>query len=120
MVSVTTSREDRRVTTAFRKRTQAPIKDVGLERGEPSSVSLDLTDDDVSLAGASAEDPAEPLHLVEQSRDFVWDEEESGALRDARKGRRNHTLRRLNAGISEADRQHRPAQRRGCCGYHVL
>jgi hypothetical protein len=28
------------------------------------------------------------LHLVEQSRDFVWDEEESGALRDARKGRR--------------------------------
>ncbi len=48
-------------------------------------MSLDLTDDDVSLAGASAEDPAEPLHIVEQSGDFVEDEEESGALRDARK-----------------------------------
>jgi RNA polymerase primary sigma factor len=48
-------------------------------------MSLDLTDDDVSLAGASAEDPAEPLHIVEQSGDFIWDEEKSGALRDARK-----------------------------------
>jgi RNA polymerase primary sigma factor len=48
-------------------------------------VSLDLTNDDVSLAGAGAEDPAEPLHIVEQSGDFVWDEEESGALRQARK-----------------------------------
>jgi RNA polymerase primary sigma factor len=48
-------------------------------------VSLDLTNDDVSLAGAGAEDSAEPLHIVEQSGDFVWDEEESGALRQARK-----------------------------------
>jgi RNA polymerase primary sigma factor len=48
-------------------------------------VSLDLTDDDVSLAGADAEDPAEQLNLVEQSGNSVWDEEESGALRDARK-----------------------------------
>jgi RNA polymerase primary sigma factor len=86
MVSVAAaSREDHRVTTAPRKRQQAPGQDVGLKRSEPSPVSLDLTNDDVSLAGAGAEDPAEPLHIVEQSGDFVWDEEESGALRQARK-----------------------------------
>jgi hypothetical protein len=32
-----------------------------------------------------AEDPAEPVDPVEQSGDGVWDEEESQALRQARK-----------------------------------
>jgi RNA polymerase primary sigma factor len=86
MVSVAAeSREDHRVTTASRKRQQAPMKDVELERGEPSPVTLDLMNDDVSLTGEDAEDSAEPLHIVEQSGDFVGDEEESGALGQARK-----------------------------------
>jgi RNA polymerase primary sigma factor len=86
MVSVAAeSREDHRVTTASRKRQQAPMKDVELERGEPSPVTLDLMNDDVSLTGEDAEDSAEPLHTVEQSGDFVGDEEESGALGQARK-----------------------------------
>jgi RNA polymerase primary sigma factor len=62
-----------------------PAKDVGLERSAHSPASPDLTNDDISLAGEGAEDPAEPLHVVEQSGAFVWDEEESAALRQARK-----------------------------------
>ena len=73
------------MSTASRKRQQALAKDVGLERSAHSPASLDLTNDDISLAGEGAEDLAEPLHVVEQSGDFVWDEEESGALRQARK-----------------------------------
>ncbi|MGH3571883.1 MAG: RNA polymerase sigma factor [Pseudonocardiaceae bacterium] len=56
------------------------------ERSEPSSAaSLDLLNDDVPLASEGTEDPAEPWDTVEQSGDFDWDEEESGALRQARK-----------------------------------
>jgi len=73
------------VSTASRKRQQAPAKDVGLERSAHSPASPDLTNDDISLAGEGAEDPAEALHAVEESGAFVWDEEESGALRQARK-----------------------------------
>jgi RNA polymerase primary sigma factor len=73
------------VSTASRKGQQAPVKEVVLERSAHSPVSLGLASDDVSLAGEGVEDPAEPLQVVEQSGDFVWDEEESGALRQARK-----------------------------------
>jgi RNA polymerase primary sigma factor len=58
---------------------------VGLKRSEPSPASVDPIDDDVSWAGAGVEDPAEPVHPVGQSGDFVWGEEGSGALRQARK-----------------------------------
>jgi RNA polymerase primary sigma factor len=44
-----------------------------------------LPNDNVPEAIGSAEDPAEPLDHVEQSGDGVWDEEESQALRQARK-----------------------------------
>jgi RNA polymerase primary sigma factor len=86
MLSVTAaSREGRRVTKAPRNTHQAPVKDVKFERSEAGSASVDLPDDDVPLALESAEDPAELLDKVEQSGDFVWDEEESEALHQARK-----------------------------------
>ena len=86
MLSVTAaSRKGRRVTKAPRNTQEAPVKDVGFERSEPASASLALLNDGVPLVLEGAEDPAEPLDNVEQSGDFVWDEEESEALRQARK-----------------------------------
>jgi RNA polymerase primary sigma factor len=87
MVSVAAaSREDRRVSKAPRNTQEAPVKDLEFERSEPSPASLDLpNDDNVALAIEGAEDPQEPLDKVEQSMDLVWDEEESEALRQARK-----------------------------------
>ena len=79
------SRKGRRVTKAPRNTQEAPVKDVGFERSEPASASLALLNDGVPLVLEGAEDPAEPLDNVEQSGDFVWDEEESEALRQARK-----------------------------------
>jgi RNA polymerase primary sigma factor len=73
------------VTKSFRKTQEAPVKDWQFERSEPSPASLDLPNDNVPLASEDAEDPAEPLDVVEQPGDFVWDEEESEALRLARK-----------------------------------
>ena len=84
MVSVAAHPEGRRVIKALRNSPQAPVKDVEFERSEPSLVSLDLPDDNVP-AGEGGEDLAEPVDTVGQSRDFVWDEEESEALRQARK-----------------------------------
>jgi RNA polymerase primary sigma factor len=54
---------------------------VEFEHSEPSPASLDLPKDNVPLAVDGAEDPAEPLDKGEQSGNFVWDEEESEALR---------------------------------------
>jgi RNA polymerase primary sigma factor len=86
MVGVATaSRGGRRVTNAPGNTQEAPVKDMEFERSEPSPASLDLPNDDVALASEGAEDPAEPLDKGEQSRDFDWDEEESEALRQARK-----------------------------------
>ena len=83
MVSVTAAfREGRRVTKAPQNAQDTPVKDVEFERGEPGPASLGLPNDDVSLASEGAEEPA---NEVEQSGDFVWDEEESGALRQARR-----------------------------------
>jgi RNA polymerase primary sigma factor len=72
------------VTKSPRKTQEAPAKDWQFERSEPSPASLDLPNDNVPLASEDAEDPAEPLDIVEQPGDFVWDEEESEALRLAR------------------------------------
>jgi RNA polymerase primary sigma factor len=79
------SREGRRVTTAPRKTPEARVENVEFERSGFSSASLDGLRDNVALASEGAEDPQEPLGTVEQSGDVVWDEEESGALRRARK-----------------------------------
>ncbi len=80
------SREGSRVTKAPENTPETPIQDVEFGRSEPGPAFLDdLSNDDVSLASEGAEVPAEPLDKVGQSGDFVWDEEESGALRQARK-----------------------------------
>jgi RNA polymerase primary sigma factor len=65
-----------------------PVKDE-FERGEPGPASLDPPDENI-LLGAEGEDSAESvgaesLGKVEQSGEVVWDEEESPALRQARK-----------------------------------
>jgi RNA polymerase primary sigma factor len=73
------------VAKAPRKTQRGPVKDGEFERSEPNPASLDLPNDDVPLASAGAEDPVEPVDTVEQSRDVVWDQEESEALRQARK-----------------------------------
>jgi RNA polymerase primary sigma factor len=77
--------EGRRVAKTPRKAQEAPIKDVEFEHSEPPPASLDLSNDDVPLAIAGADDRVEPLDKVEQSGDVVWDEEESEALRRGRK-----------------------------------
>jgi RNA polymerase primary sigma factor len=79
------SREGRRVTTACRKTSEAQIKNVGFERRDPSPASFDPLKDNDALTNEGDGDPPELLDIVGQSGDFVWDEEESGALRRARK-----------------------------------
>jgi RNA polymerase primary sigma factor len=81
---VAASREDRRVTKAPKKPQDAPVKDAEFERSGPSPASLDLSNDNVPLATEGAEDLQEPLDRVEQSADFVWDEDESDALGQGR------------------------------------
>ncbi|MCA1693355.1 MAG: RNA polymerase sigma factor [Actinobacteria bacterium] len=84
MVSVAAaSRESRRVTEASRKTQEAPVGTVEFQRSKPYPASL--PDHAIPLVGEGAEDPAEPLDTGEQSGEFAWDEEESEALRQARK-----------------------------------
>jgi RNA polymerase primary sigma factor len=85
MVSVAAAfRKGRQVTKALRKTQEAPAKDGEFELGEPSSASLDPSNDNVPLASGDAEDPQEPSDNVEPG-DLVWDEEESETLRQAHK-----------------------------------
>jgi RNA polymerase primary sigma factor len=75
-----------RVTKAPENTLEKLVEDVEFGRSEPGPASLGhLSNDEGSLAGEGAEDSAEPSNEVEQSGAFVWDEEESGALRQARK-----------------------------------
>ncbi len=77
MASVAAHPDRRRVTTA-----QAPA-------GEPPPAFLDPPNDtdtsSLAVASEGGEDLAEPVDAVEQPEDLVWDEEESAALRQARK-----------------------------------
>ncbi|WP_067566797.1 RNA polymerase sigma factor [Nocardia acidivorans] len=68
------------------------LDDLGdLEVDETDLVEVDLTDDDAdeeaeaAPAGEEAEEAEEPTEKDKASGDFVWDEEESEALRQARK-----------------------------------
>jgi RNA polymerase primary sigma factor len=80
------SREGRRVAKAPEDMLEKLVEDGEFGRSEPGPASLgDLSNDEGSLASEGAEDSAEPSNEVGQSGDFVWDEEESGALRQARK-----------------------------------
>jgi RNA polymerase primary sigma factor len=80
------SREASRVIKAPGNMLEAPVGDLGFGRSVPGPASLDeVSSDDVPLASEGAEDAAEPPDKIGQSADFVWDEEESGALHQARK-----------------------------------
>jgi RNA polymerase primary sigma factor len=86
MVSVAAaSREGRRSPKAPQNTEDTLVEDGEFDRGEPGPASLGLPNDDVSLVGEGAGDPVEPRDEVTQAGDFVWDEEESGALRQARR-----------------------------------
>ncbi len=85
MIIAAASREGRRVIKVPQETQEAPVKDVKFEHSEPNSASLDPLNDNVQLAIEDAEDPQDLLDTVEQAGDFVWDEEESEALRHARK-----------------------------------
>lgn len=77
MASVAAHPDRRQVTTA-----QAPA-------GEPPPALLDPPNDTdtspLAIASEGGEDLAEPVDAVEQPEDLLWDEEESAALRQARK-----------------------------------
>jgi RNA polymerase primary sigma factor len=66
-------------------RRDALVKNVGFQRGGPKLTRLDLSNDTIPLVIEGVEDPAESLDRVEQPGDFDWDEEQSEALRQARK-----------------------------------
>jgi RNA polymerase primary sigma factor len=82
-VSVAAHPVGRRGTKAPEKTQETPVKEVD-EAGEPSSTSIDPSNDSLALALEEAEDLQEPADNVEPA-DLVWDEEESEALRQARK-----------------------------------
>jgi RNA polymerase primary sigma factor len=69
----------------------APVKNMGFQRGRPHPADLGLPNDDIPLTIEGVEDPAESSDLVEQSGAFDWDEEQSEALRQARR-EAEHTL----------------------------
>src|SRR5947209_1403350 len=84
MVSVGTHSKDR-VAKATWRRQQASVKEKGSECGEPGHTFLDVPDDSIRLAVEGTGNPQGPLEQGDQSGDLVWDEEESEALRQARK-----------------------------------
>jgi RNA polymerase primary sigma factor len=83
-VSSAVHSEDR-VAMAPRRTQQASVKDTRSERDEPSPTVLDLADESVPLTIEDSEDPQGSVGEIEQPADVVWDEEESEALRQARK-----------------------------------
>jgi RNA polymerase primary sigma factor len=79
------SRGGHRVAKVPRTLQDLPVKAVGFTRSAPSPVCPELPNDMIPLATESAEDSPEPLDEIEQGGVFVWDEEESEALRQGRK-----------------------------------
>ena len=77
------ARSENHVAKAPREARQAPVAVRG--RGELSPPIIDVPDDSVPLTIEGAEDPPESVGEIERPGDFVWDEEDSAALRQARK-----------------------------------
>ena len=73
------------VAKAPRKTRQVSVAVTGSERSELSPPIIDVLDDSVPLTSGGAEYPQESVGEIEQPGDFVWDEEDSAALRQARK-----------------------------------
>jgi hypothetical protein len=74
-----------RVAKTTRMTRQASVTVTRSERNEPRSTVIDMSGDSVSWTLEGTEDPQESVDAIEQSGAFVWDEEESQALRQARK-----------------------------------
>jgi RNA polymerase primary sigma factor len=73
------------VVKAPRKTRQASVAVTGSERSELSPPIMDVLDDSAALTSEGAKDPQESVGEIEQPGDFAWDEEDSAALRRARK-----------------------------------
>ncbi|MCA1822446.1 MAG: RNA polymerase sigma factor [Pseudonocardia sp.] len=73
------------VAKAPRKTRQASVAVTGSERSELSPPIIDVLDGSAPLTSEGAKDPQESVGEIEQPGDFVWDEEDSAALRQARK-----------------------------------
>jgi RNA polymerase primary sigma factor len=84
MVSSAARSGDRGV-QATRRTQQASVTAARSERSEPSATAFDVPNDRLLLTIESADDPQELVDAIEPPGDFVWDEEESAALRQARK-----------------------------------
>jgi RNA polymerase primary sigma factor len=74
-----------RVAKTPRRTQQASVTATRSERNEPSPTVIDMPGDSVSWTMEGTEDPQESVDAIELSGDLVWDEEESQALRQARK-----------------------------------
>ena len=84
MVSIA-ARSDDPEAKGSRSTRQASVSDARSKLGEPSPMVLDGPNGSVALAIEGTEDPQELVDAIEQAGDLVWDEEESEALRQARK-----------------------------------
>ena len=84
MVSVGAHSEEP-VAKAARSRQQASVVATRSERNEPRPTVLDVSGGSVPVAVEGLDDPQEMVDGIEPSGDFGWDEEESEALRQARK-----------------------------------
>jgi RNA polymerase primary sigma factor len=73
------------VVKAPRKTRQASVAVTESERSELSPLIMDVLDDSAALTSEGAKDPQESVGEIEQPGDFAWDEEDSAALRRARK-----------------------------------
>ena len=72
------------VATASQRTRQAPVTVTGSEGGERSPALTDVPDDSAPLSIEGVED-SQSAGEIEQPVDLVWDEEDSEALRQARK-----------------------------------
>jgi RNA polymerase primary sigma factor len=84
MVSRATHSDDR-VAKALRRTQQASVTAARSERSESRRTVLNVPDGRVPWTIEGTDDPQELVGAIEHPEDFVWDEEESEALRQARK-----------------------------------
>src|SRR5436853_2008969 len=85
MVSSAARSENRVATAPGGEPAGRPVTATRSECSESCPTVLDVHDSNVPLSIEGTEDPQEVVDAIEQPGDFVWDEEESEALRQARK-----------------------------------
>jgi RNA polymerase primary sigma factor len=79
------ARSDDSEATGPRSTRQVSVNDARSEHGEPSPMTFDELDGSVVLAMEGTEDSQASMDVLGQGGDFVWDENESESLRQARK-----------------------------------